>query len=334
MKTSDLDFDLPEEKIAVKPAVPRDSAKLLILKKNETGFKESTFLHLGDYLKKGDLLVFNETKVFPARIFATKTSGGRLEVLFLEEIAPKKWEVLIGGRTKDGQKIFLSPGFEGIIEKNPQGTSLKVEKKKQEVLDFLQKNGQVPLPPYIKREATSRDREYYQTVFAKKVGSAAAPTASLHFTERLLAALQEKGVETAFVTLHVGLGTFAPVKTENLEDHNIHSENFEVSAEAAQKIAQAKKEGRRVIAVGTTVARTLESLTEIKEKKGSTRLFITPGFQFRIIDGLITNFHTPRSSLLGLVYAFAGEQRVKHAYQFAKEHDYRFFSYGDGMLLL
>jgi S-adenosylmethionine:tRNA ribosyltransferase-isomerase len=336
VKTSQLDYDFPKRLIAKEPKKPRDAARLMVLNRKNEEIIDSSFLSLPKFLKKGDLLVFNKTKVFPARAYGQKESGGEIEILFLEETEPFLWEVMIGGRLEEGQRVIFSDKFSGVVIKKESGSAkLKTNVTPKEVLAFLEEFGHVPLPPYIRRSDTQVDREYYQTIFAEKVGSAAAPTASLHFTNRLLDKLKKEGIETAYITLHVGLGTFAPVKTEELESHPIHSEYYEISNEAANQIARAKKEGRRVIAVGTTVVRALESAQDgvVAPQKGRTSLFITPGFEFRVIDGMITNFHTPRSSLLGLVMAFLGQEKIKKAYDYAIENEYRLFSYGDGMFI-
>lgn len=337
MKTSELNFELPEERVAKHPVSPRDAAKLLVLNPKNQTISESTFKNIGDFLMAGDVLVFNETKVFPARVYGVKPTGGRLEIVFLSEAEPKLWEVMIGGRVATGTKIKFSENLSGTIEKNEGGNFLKVNLGRAAVFNELEEIGQMPLPPYIKREVSKADESEYQAVFAKNIGSAAAPTASLHFTKDLITDLRGRGVQVEYVTLHVGLGTFAPVKTEKLEDHPIHSEYFEVESGAAARLNQAKKEGRRIIAVGTTVMRTLESAAqngEVVPQKAKTKLFIYPGYKFKLVSGLITNFHTPKSSLLALVYAFAGQKFVQKAYQFAIENKYRFYSYGDGMLII
>lgn len=337
MKTSELNFELPEELIAKHPANPRDAAKLLILHPKNQTISESTFKNIGDFLGAGDVLVFNETKVFPARVYGVKPTGGKLEIVFLSEVEPKLWEVMIGGRVANGTKVSLSKNLSGTIEKNENGNFLKVNLGRSAVFNELEEVGQVPLPPYIKREVSKEDESEYQAVFAKNIGSAAAPTASLHFTKNLITNLKSRGVQIEYVTLHVGLGTFAPVKTEKLEDHPIHSEYFEVQSGTAARLNQAKKEGRRIIAVGTTVMRTLESAAQsgvVVAQKTETKLFIYPGYKFKLVCGLVTNFHTPKSSLLALVYAFAGQEFIQKAYQYAIEKKYRFYSYGDGMLIL
>lgn len=283
------------------------------------------------------MIVFNKTKVFPARIEAQKETGGKLEVLFLSAVEPKKWQVMIGGKVTEAQKIIITKKLIGIVKKTKQATFLTVNLSKLEVFEELESYGKTPLPPYIKRTADKNDQKEYQTVFAEKIGSAAAPTASLHFTKELLKTIKDHGVQIEYVTLHVGLGTFAPVKTEKVEDHPIHSEYFEIDEPTANRINKAKADGRRIIACGTTVVRTLEAAAQtgsLVAQKTETKLFIYPGFKFQIVDGMITNFHTPKSSLLALVFAFAGKENIRNAYAHAIKNKYRFFSYGDGMLIL
>jgi len=376
MDTKKLDFNHPKGLIADRPASPRDAAKLLILDKRSGQIKHIKFSEIDQFLVPGDVLVLNETKVFAARCFGRKDTGGKVEVVFLSEEKPKVWEVLIGDKMQIGQKINFSKNFSGIVvERKKDSWMLAVDLSEKNVYKKLEKLGEMPLPPYIKRKAERKDKKDYQTVFAQKIGSAAAPTAGLHFTKRLIKKLEKKGVQIEYITLHVGLGTFAPIKTNKVEEHPIHSEYYEISREASQRLNQAKKEGRRIIACGTTVVRTLESVASachpglarselvesdpgsilkkdsrwrlsratirggndnyyIKSGKGQTNLFIYPGYKFKIVDGMITNFHTPRSSLLALVYAFAGEENIKKAYAEAIKKKYRFYSYGDGMLII
>lgn len=259
-------------------------------------------------------------------------------MIFLSEKEPKVWEVLIGGKVNLGQKINFGEDFSGeVIKRQKDSWIIKVNLSQVEVFEILERIGHVPLPPYIKRSDKKIDKTEYQTVFAQKTGSAAAPTAGLHFTEELLKKLKHKGIQIEYLTLHVGLGTFAPVKTEKVEEHPIHSEYFELNVATAKRLNMAKKEGRRIIAVGTTVVRSLESAIESKElkhQKRTTNLFIYPGFKFKVIDGMITNFHTPKSSLLALVFAFAGKENIQKAYKHAILQKYHFFSYGDGMLIV
>jgi len=334
VRIEELDYEYPKELIATTPASPRDSAKLLVFQEGE--MIHSSFRHLSEFLKKGDVLVLNKTKVFPARIFG-ECLGRKVEVIFLNKITKNVWEVMIGGKVSDGETVALPDGLEIIITKNQNETKAKVPLSKNSLYKYLEKFGHTPLPPYMKREDNKNDKTEYQTVFAKRVGSAAAPTAGLHFTESLLEKLASSGVQIEYITLHVGLGTFAPVKTEKVEEHPIHSEYFEIDDLTAKRLNEAKKEGRRIIACGTTVVRSLESAISsgtIKPQKNETSLFITPGHRFECVDGIITNFHTPRSSLLALVYAFSGQENICKIYQEAIQNKYRLFSYGDGMLLL
>lgn len=336
MKTQKLDYDYPKELIAEKPTSPRDAARMLVLDKKTGGLEHSFFKDITKYLKNGDVLVFNKTKVFPARIWATKKSGGRIELLFLKEKSPKVWEVMIRGKVGEKEELFLPKKVIVTVSKKEDGYELLVPFTKNEQVAYLEKFGKMPLPPYIKREATKKDVKDYQTVFAEHSGSAAAPTAGLHFTKRLIGRLVKKGVGIEYVTLHVGLGTFQPVKTEKLEDHPIHSEFYEIEKQTAERLNKAKTEGRRIIAVGTTAVRALESAAcqgKLVAGQKETALFIYPGYQFCFVDGIITNFHTPKSSLLGLVFAFAGEKNIKKAYSEAIERKYRLFSYGDGMFI-
>lgn len=336
MKTSDLDYFLPSELIAQKPIIPRDAAKLLVFNRQIKEITESTFLNLPDFLQKGDVLVLNKTKVFPARTWAKNGAGRRIEILFLAEKEPQIWEVMVRGKVNEGEKLFLTPTVFGFVSRD-SSTYLKINIKKPALLKLLAEIGEMPLPPYIKRKAVKADEKNYQTVFAQKTGSAAAPTAGLHFTSRLLAKLKRVGIQIEYVTLHVGLGTFAPIKTDKVEDHPIHAEIIEIDVKTTERLNAAKKQGRRLIACGTTVMRTLESAAKnhhIAAFKGPTSLFIYPGYHFKIVDGLITNFHTPKSSLLALVFAFAGKKDIQKLYRFAIKNRYRFFSYGDGMLIL
>jgi S-adenosylmethionine:tRNA ribosyltransferase-isomerase len=334
MKTSSLDYHLPEELIATHPITPRDRARLMVVDRKRTNITDSVFTALDNFLKPGDILVFNKSKVFPARIFAKAETGKRVEILFLNEKKPGLWEVLVGGRAKDGERLSLGHGVEATVHKDGD-ICLEIGLSKGQLYAFLEKYGSVPLPPYIKRKATTRDKKDYQNVFAQITGSAASPTAGLHFTPALIQRLQEMGVEILFVTLHVGLGTFAPIKTEKVEEHQIHHESYDIDTETKEKILAAKRKGKRIVACGTTSLRVLESLNDKPiAEKGETNIFIYPGYKFKTVDVLITNFHTPRSSLLALVWAFGGERLMKKAYRLAIKRRYRFFSYGDGMLII
>ncbi len=330
MLTSDFDYHLPKELIAQKPKKPRDSSRLLVLDRRASRIRHQHFYDLPKFLKKGDLLIFNDTKVFKARLLEDG-----IEIFLLRPIDKFCWHVLakpgrklkIGTKVRLGKKLFCE-----VKEKKADGLIIvKFNQPAKTVLSFCQKAGHIPVPPYIKMEPSKLSD--YQTIYAKHLGSVAAPTAGFHFTPSLTKKLKKMGVKTAFVTLHVGLGTFRPVKTEKVEEHQMHSEWVEISASTAASINQAKKEGRRVIAVGTTTVRALEG-TAGSTFCGDINLFITPGFKFKIIDALITNFHLPKSTLLMLVSAFAGRPKILRAYQQAVKKNYRFFSFGDAMLII
>ncbi len=353
MNVSDFDFDLPTGQIAQEPA-PRGASRLLVLER-EGGITHSTFACIGDFLRAGDLLVVNDSRVFPARLIGRRVpSGGAVECLLMgtgREVegvpGAEDWDALVhpGQKLKPGSRVrFEGEGtaLEGeILERRFHGrrrVRLR-EASGKSVAQAVEAIGHVPLPPYIDREDRPEDRERYQTVYARERGSIAAPTAGLHFTDTLLSELAAKGIERAQVTLHVGYGTFKPVRTEIVEEHTVDPETFEVTAEAAEAISRARREQRRVIAVGTTTARVLESLPlsdagEVAPASGETGVFIYPGYRFRVVDGLVTNFHLPRSSLLMLVSAFGGRDAVLRAYREAVDHGYRFYSYGDAMLVL
>ncbi len=333
-------YNLPKELIAQYPLDKRDNSRLMYLNRKTGKIIHSHFTNLPDFLENSDILVLNKTKVIPARLFGKKDNGLNVEILLLNNIKEDIWECLVkpGRRLKPGAKITFSQDFTAeIIEYAPQGARLIKFYYKHNFWKQLDKIGKVPLPPYIEREATDYDKEHYQTVYAQKKGSVAAPTAGLHFTEQIFNRLKEKGIVILNVILHVGLGTFRPVKTENILQHSMHSEYCEISKETAQIINKAKSEGRRIIAVGTTTTRTLESFAEngvLKHGSHFTDIFIYPGKKLQIIDGLITNFHMPESTLLMLVSAFAGYENIMNAYKIAVEEKYRFFSYGDAMLIL
>lgn len=339
MKTSDFYYDLPEELIAQTPLEQRDASRLMVLNK-ETG--EITHRHFYDilsYLQPGDCLVMNNSRVLPARLLGHRSTGGVVEVLLLRDLGNKCWECLCkpGRKMQVGNTVVFGDGELTATVREVQETGNRVIEFHYEgiFLEHLERLGKMPLPPYIKAEL--QDQERYQTVYSKDVGSAAAPTAGLHFTNELLDAVRAKGVKTAFVTLHVGLGTFRPVKAENILDHHMHSELCMMDAETAQLLNETKASGGRVICVGTTSCRTLESLAG---KDGSfsagskwTDIFIYPGYRFKAMDALITNFHLPESTLVMLVSAFAGREKVLNAYRIAVEERYRFFSFGDAMFL-
>ncbi|WP_427339074.1 tRNA preQ1(34) S-adenosylmethionine ribosyltransferase-isomerase QueA [Caloranaerobacter sp. DY30410] len=340
MRRQDFYFDLPEELIAQYPIEKRDSSRLMVLDKKTGAIEHKEFKDIIDYLNKGDCLVLNDTRVIPARLFGQKEkTGGKIEFLLLNRIEKDKWQVLVkpGKRARVGTTFVFGDGIlkADVLDIDEEGIRIvefKYDGIFEEVLDRL---GEIPLPPYIKQKL--EDRERYQTVYSKKEGSAAAPTAGLHFTEELLEKIREKGVEIVYITLHVGLGTFRPVKVDNLDEHKMHSEFFEVSEEAANTINETKKKGGKIIAVGTTTTRTLESSSNnegfVVPKKGWTDIFIYPGYKFKVIDKLITNFHLPESTLIMLVSALAGRENVLRAYNIAVKEKYRFFSFGDAMLI-
>lgn len=334
MKTSDFDYNLPEERIAYRPAAERQNSKLMVLDSDTGEIAHRKFFELPGLLRPGDLLVLNDTKVLPARLFGRKESGERAEVLLVEKRSGKTWKCLVRSpkrglviRFEDGPAGRLAPGRAGdwLIEFDEEPDA------------YISTSGRMPLPPYIRREPDAEDRVTYQTVYAEKPGAIAAPTAGLHFTPELLEEIGLLGVRTAYVTLHVGIGTFLPVKTESVEEHDMHTEWREITPETSNAVNRAKSEGGRVIAVGTTVLRTLESSLnesgEVVPCNGETGLFILPGYEFKAADALITNFHLPRSTLLMLVSAFADRDFIFNAYNEALGLDYRFLSYGDAMFI-
>lgn len=339
LKTSDFYYELPEEQIAQTPAEPRDSSRLLVYHRESGQIEHRIFREIGEYLRAGDVLVVNRTKVLPARLFAHTANGGKVEVLLLKRLRLDEWEVLVrpGRKCKIGVKLTvneeLSLEVSGITDSGERIVKFFYEGAFE---DVLSRAGSMPLPPYIHEKL--KDPNRYQTVYCKENGSAAAPTAGLHFTPELLSDLKKKGVEVAEVLLHVGLGTFRPVKEENLLDHKMHSEYYEVSEEAAELINRAKREGRRVIAVGTTSVRTLETVADengfLHPCKGNTEIFIYPPYRFKCVEALITNFHLPESTLLMLVSAFSSREEVLRVYRAAVESKYRFFSFGDAMMIV
>lgn len=335
MKTSEFDYRLPPELIAQTPIEPRDAARLLHLTRSSGALRHFHFYDLPELLRPGDLLVANESRVIPARIFAHKAgTGGAVEILLLRRIDAVTWQALLRShRVHVGTRIEVRPDlFAEVIEMSVAGE--RVLRFDQPIDDHLGELGVMPLPPYI--HAPLHDPERYQTVYSHTLGSAAAPTAGLHFTPRLLEQLRQRDIQMIHVTLHVGLDTFKPVETEDVEQHHIHTEYMEVAAEIAAQIRQAKADGRRVIAVGTTSVRVLETLGQrgLSAFMGDTRLYIYPGYQYRVVDGMITNFHLPKSSLLMLVSAFAGKEQIDRAYAEAIAQRYRFYSFGDAMLIL
>lgn len=338
MLTSDFDYNLPVERIAQTPVEPRHASRLLVYNRATGAISHRTFLDLIEYLNKGDLLVMNDTKVIPARIFARKIPGmGKVELLLLEKKAENVWEALVGGSgMKSGREVVTEDGLSGVVDAVLDG-SRRLIRFSEPVEPHLGRIGHIPLPPYIHEQLQDNDR--YQTIYARKAASAAAPTAGLHFTEELFARIREKGVRLAYVDLHVGLDTFAPVTEQRADEHQIHSEWCELPTVTAEMINQTRQNSGRVIAVGTTTVRTLESAAagmegnRILPFSGPTRLFILPGYQFKVVDAMITNFHLPKSTLLMLVSAFAGREQMLSAYSLAVQMHYRFFSFGDAMLI-
>ena len=337
MEVTDFDYDLPQELIAQTPVEPRDSSRLLVMDKKTGELEHRHFFNLPEYLKPGDLLVFNDTRVIPARLHGVKTTGAHVEVFLLTRKNATDWEVLVkpGKKLQKGAQIKFSEELScEILETTDFGGRIArfhYEGIFEEILDRL---GETPLPPYIHEKL--KDSERYQTVYNRERGSAAAPTAGLHFTRELLQKIRDMGVEEVFVTLHVGLGTFRPVNESRIEDHKMHREFYTVSQEAADAINKAKREGRRIIAVGTTSVRTLESAGASGEMKAGgnwTSIFIYPGYQFRFVDALVTNFHLPQSTLIMLVSALSSRENILHAYKTAVEQKYRFFSFGDAMFI-
>lgn len=336
LHTSDFDYALPPERIAQTPLEPRDASRLLVLDRRTGAVQHAVFKDIGAYLRPGDLLVLNQTRVIPARLFGRKLpSGGKVELLLLRRESGSTWEALVGGKgMTPGKRLQVEGGPEAEIVAVLEGPR-RLVRFLQPVETFLNLAGHVPLPPYI--HTPLADPERYQTVFSRQPGSAAAPTAGLHFTPGLLERLQAQGVEVAYVTLHVGLDTFLPVTEDSPAAHVIHSEWCQLGAQTVQAVQAARLRGSRVIAVGTTSVRTLESAAAsnglVREYEGSTRLFILPGYSFQVVDAMLTNFHLPRSTLLMLVSAFAGRQNILSAYQLAIQARYRFYSFGDAMLI-
>lgn len=340
MKVKDFHFELPENLIAQKPLEKRDESRLMVVDKKTGEIQHRRFKDIIDYLEEGDCLVLNNSRVLPARLIGAKeNSGGRMEFLLLKRIDFNTWETLVkpGKRASIGSRFLFGNGelTAEVVDIGQEGSRIvkfSFEGVFEEVLDRL---GQMPLPPYITE--TLEDKERYQTVYSKEVGSAAAPTAGLHFTEELLNTIADKGINIAFVTLHVGLGTFRPVKAENIEEHNMHSEFYMLSQKDADTINNSKKMGKRVIAVGTTSNRTLETIADengfVTEKSGWTDIFIYPGYKFKLVDSIITNFHLPESTLIMLVSAFSSREIIMNAYNEAVKNEYRFFSFGDAMFL-
>lgn len=339
MKTSDFWYNLPEELIAQTPLMQRDSSRLLVLNKESGEIAHRHFFDIIDYLQPGDCLVMNDSRVLPARLLGQRPTGGAVELLLLRDLGNKRWECLAkpGRKLREGQRVIFGTGelTATICEVCEDGNRIVEFHYEGIFLEVLERLGKMPLPPYIKAEL--QDQERYQTVYSREVGSAAAPTAGLHFTQELLEKIRNKGVNTAFVTLHVGLGTFRPVKAENISEHHMHSEFCMISKETADILNHTKAEGGRIICVGTTSCRTLESLVNddgsFEPRSKWTDIFIFPGYTFKAMDALITNFHLPESTLVMLVSAFAGRDYVLSAYEEAVKQRYRFFSFGDAMFI-
>jgi len=339
MDIENFNYDLPEKLIAQVPLKNRDSSRLLVMDRKSGDLKDEQFKNITSYLNKGDVLVLNDTKVLPARIFGKKTStNGQVELLLLKNIEKDRWECLCrpARRIKVGTKIEFKENLEAeVLKKKDDGIVEVVFNYDGIFLEKLEKIGSMPLPPYI--HASLEEKERYQTVYAKNIGSAAAPTAGLHFTKDLLKDLKEKGVEILYVTLHVGLGTFRPVSVNDITKHSMHFENFSINDETCKRLNLAKKEGRKIYAVGTTSTRVLESVyskyNSFVVANEKTNIFIYPGYEFKAIDGLITNFHLPKSTLLMLVSAFSSKEYILNAYKYAIKNEYRFFSFGDAMFI-
>ena len=339
MKLTDFNYELPERLIAQTPIEKRDESRLMVLDRKQQTIEHKIFKDIIDYLEPGDCLVRNNTKVLPARLYGQKETGAKVEFLLLNQIEGDIWECIVrpGNKLHVGTKVIFKDGLlkAEILEIMPGGTRKVQFSYKGIFNEILDQIGLMPLPPYIHEELKEKDR--YQTVYAKYNGSAAAPTAGLHFTEELLKKIEEKGVKIANVTLHVGIGTFRPVKVENIEEHEMHSEHFYIKQEDVDKINETKKQGKRVIAVGTTSCRVLETIAKkdgtVEVTEGDTKIFIYPGYQFKCLDGLITNFHLPESTLLMLVSALAGREYILKAYNEAVKEEYKFFSFGDAMFI-
>lgn len=342
MKIDLFDFELPEELIAQTPLSNRDASRLMVLNKKTGEIRHETFRNIISYLRKGDCLVLNDTRVMPARLYGEKTdTGANIEVLLLKQLEGDRWETLVkpAKRVKIGTEITFGDGrLKAVCIDTLEHGGRVLEFSYQGIFyEVLEQLGEMPLPPYIKEKL--EDPERYQTVYAREVGSAAAPTAGLHFTEQLLDDIRAKGVHIAFITLHVGLGTFRPVSVENIEEHDMHAEFYQMSEETAQLLNEVKQQGGRIIAVGTTSTRTLETVAtrhngKFVAESGWTDIFIYPGYEFKGIDGLVTNFHLPKSTLIMLVSALAGRENILHAYNVAVKERYRFFSFGDAMLII
>jgi S-adenosylmethionine:tRNA ribosyltransferase-isomerase len=348
MLTKELNYDLPSELIAQQPAENRSESRLLVLDRNSGSITDNTFSDIGRYLRRGDCLVLNDTKVLAARFYARRSSGGKLEGLFLSQQDKGLWDVMLkgAGKVKLKEKIWLKSEtgedycYAEVIDKTDEGKCVLKIEQESSTEGILDRIGFAPVPPYIKRDSgliqAGRDKERYQTVYAKNPGAVAAPTAGLHWTKELLGKLEKDGIKATYITLHVGVGTFKPVTAQTLEEHRIHAEWFSIDEKNAAIINETKKAGGRIVAVGTTSVRVLETAGangQLRAVNGTTQLFILPGFRFAMVDAMITNFHLPRSTLLALVASFAGLETIMSAYKHAIEKRYRFYSYGDAMLI-
>jgi S-adenosylmethionine:tRNA ribosyltransferase-isomerase len=338
LKLSDFNYDLPESLIAQEPSPVRDRSRLMVLDRRSGTIEHRIFADIEQYLNASDVLVVNNTKVFPCRLMAKKPGGGKAEIFLIAERGRNLWDALVKGGVAGGKRLNIAPGIDAeIVEDGPDGIRTVRFHGAADIREILPEIGKTPLPPYIKRDPSMLDRERYQTVYASHEGAVAAPTAGLHFTDDLIQRLSAKNIELVPVTLHVGPGTFQPVRTEVITEHKTLSENYEISDESAGDINRAKAEGRRVIAVGTTSVRTIEAAASedgmVASGMGSTGLFIYPGYRFRVTDALVTNFHLPKSTLLMLVSAFAGRENVLSTYRTAVAEKYRFYSYGDAMFI-
>lgn len=337
--TQDFDYDLPSELIALEPKKERDASRLLIVSKSQQEFVDTSFSKIVNFLQAGDLLILNDTKVFPARLLGTKDTGGKIEILAERVLSENlvKAQIKSSRSPKKGQQIFINQQVQVEVIGRDQEFFLLKFSSEFTALEVFEHFGEIPLPPYIDRVQTQQDKTRYQTVYAQNTGAVAAPTAGLHFTQVLLEEIKRKGINTAMITLHVGAGTFKPVKVDDPRKHTMHAEYAHVSAQVCQKIIDTKQRGNRVVAVGTTCVRALESAAfkrDLTEYAAETDIFIYPGFEFKVIDVLITNFHLPRSTLLMLISALAGTEKIKAAYLHAIQQRYRFFSYGDAMMII
>jgi len=342
-RLSSFDLEVPNARVAQHPSEKRDQCKLMVLHTKDQKIEHTKFSKIVDYYEKGDVLVLNDTKVYPARLFAKKDkSEAKVEVFLLRELSSDLWEAMVrpARKVRIGNKLIFGDGIECDVIDNTisGGRVIRFENNTNNLYDFIEKNGHSPLPPYIKREATAKDKKDYQTVYAENRGSVAAPTAGLHLTKGLINKFDKKGIIVTKITLHIGLGTFRPVQVEDLNRHQMDSEYFEVSTDTSMAINQARKRHRKIIAVGTSTVRALETIAisgfQVTPKRGWTDKFIYPPYDYKMVDRVITNFHSPQSTLLMMVSAFAGRKLIKKAYLEAKKHDYRFLSYGDAMIII